>query len=105
MAASDCDTILPSFCSRMANVDASRAKAEYWGTAVGCACLSRVRAVRRAEWRATENMVGDCGATPREEKNRRDWEIEEMAWLNSRENNPKGAEKYDLGLARLVIRR
>ena len=61
MAANDCDTIFPSFCSRMANVDANRAKAEaeYWGTAMGCDCHSRVRAVRRAEWRATENMVGE----------------------------------------------
>lgn len=49
MAANDCDTIFPSFCSRMANVDANRAKAEYWGTTVGCDCRSCVRAVRRAD--------------------------------------------------------
>ena len=58
IAANDCDTIFPSFCSRMANVDASRTKAEHWGTAVGCDCRSRVRAVRKTEWRAIEYMVG-----------------------------------------------
>jgi hypothetical protein len=58
MAANDCDTIFPSFCSRMAKEEAKRTKAEYCGTAVGCDCRSRVRAVRRAELRATENMVG-----------------------------------------------
>jgi hypothetical protein len=64
MAANDCDTIFPSFCSRMANVDANRTKAEYRGTVVGCDCRSRVRAVRRAEWRATENMVGEVKVRP-----------------------------------------
>jgi hypothetical protein len=84
MAASDCDTILPSFCSRMANVDANRAKAEYWGTTAGCDCRSRVGAVRRAAWRATENMVGNVRRKPLEAADAQMREVRKSVTCSSR---------------------
>lgn len=40
-------------------MEASRAKAEYCGTAVGCDDRSDARAARSAVFRAMENMEGD----------------------------------------------
>jgi hypothetical protein len=70
-AAKDAGWNFPSFCSRTANVEAKRAKAEYCGTAVGGDRRSCVWANRRTELRAAGNMMNQKGSNTRKEE--REW--------------------------------
>lgn len=101
-AANEAGWNLPSFCSRTANVEANRAKAEDCATAMGCDRRSCDRAVRRTELRAAGSMVK--------------WKKEERepkgslrrvlkATVAEQSIDLKTAEHDDLGLARLDIRR
>jgi hypothetical protein len=101
-AANEAGWNFPSFCSRTANVEAKRAKAEYAGTAMGWDCRSCDRADRRTELRAAGSMMM---ARKEVREPKRSLGGVSKATVAEQSIDLRTAEHHDLGLTRLDIRR